>query len=588
MPETKRPLKVFLCHSSSDKPKVREWYRRLVADGVDAWLDVESLLPGQKWKEEIPQAIKNSDVVLVFLSKESINKEGFVQKEIKEALDIAGEKPEHAIFIIPARLEDCNVPNRLADYHWVDLFDSDGYKKLVSALVARAKTVNATLLPAKISKIDEVKSKAVEFEKRGDFAKSLSAYFELKKLDPFYSGIDEKIQDLELNSLESQAIQCELKGDFWNARKIWYKIKRVDHLYPRVDIKIRELEQVLQHKQIPQLKATKQEPQGHQGLGRKAILAFLGGIALILFAVIGSPILVSVISRTPTPIVTVTPTRKLILTKTIVPTATKTKVPETIRTSVPTKLPDEMRDSKGVLLVIVPAGEFTMGSDKGYSDEMPVHKVYLDDFYIDKYEVTNALYKKCVDVGICTKPEETGSETRSNYYGNSEFDNFPVVYMNWEQANIYCEWRGASLPTEAQWEKAARGTDGRTYPWGENLVCGQNANFGGCLGDTTEVGAFEGGKSPYGVYDMMGNASEWVADLYSETYYQISPYKNPLGLVTPDQKVGNRRVVRGFSFYYNDYFQAKKPTITSRYHWYSWYSSGVGNFGFRCARNLNP
>ncbi|HPP63297.1 MAG TPA: TIR domain-containing protein [Anaerolineales bacterium] len=339
MPETKRPLKAFLCHSSSDKPKVRELYRRLVADGVDAWLDTESLLPGQKWKEEIQQAIRNSDVILVFLSKDSINKEGFVQKEIKEALDIADEKPEHTIFIIPARLEDCNVPDRLADYHWVDLYDSSGYKKLIQALETRAKTVNATLLPERISKVDEVKSKAVEFEKRGDFAKSLSTYLELKKLDPSYSGIDEKIQELELKSLESQAIQYELRGDFWSALKIWYKIKHVDHLYPRVDIKIRELEQAFQHKQIPQLKAAKQESQAHQGLGRKAILAFLGGIALILFAVIGSPILVSVISRTPTPTITVTPTKKLILTKTIVPTATKTKIPTSTSTSTLTPVP---------------------------------------------------------------------------------------------------------------------------------------------------------------------------------------------------------------------------------------------------------
>lgn len=325
MPETKRPLKVFLCHSSGDKPEIRKWYRRLVADGVDAWLDVESLLPGQKWKIEIPKAIRNSDIVLVFLSKDSVNKEGFVQKEIKEALDIADEKLDETIFIIPARLEDCKVPDRLADYHWVDLYAGEGYRKLIQALEVRAKAVNATLLPAKTSKIDEVKSKAVESEKKGDFTESLNAYFELKKLDPSYSGIDEKVHELELKALESRAIQYELKGDFWNSQRTWYEIKRLDPLFPRVDIKIRELERELQPKLMQREEA--KPYQAYQGLSQKAVFAFIGVIALVLFAVIGSPVLVSVISRTPTPTVTSTPTKKPIPTKTIIPTATKTKVP---------------------------------------------------------------------------------------------------------------------------------------------------------------------------------------------------------------------------------------------------------------------
>jgi hypothetical protein len=136
--ETKRPLKVFLCHASADKPAVRALYQRLVRDGVDAWLDKEKLLPGQDWRLEIPRAVQESDVVVVCLSNNSITKEGYVQKEIKFALDKASEKPEGTIFLIPARLEECNVPSQLGLWQWVDLFESDGYEWLMRSLRLRA------------------------------------------------------------------------------------------------------------------------------------------------------------------------------------------------------------------------------------------------------------------------------------------------------------------------------------------------------------------------------------------------------------------------------------------------------------------
>jgi hypothetical protein len=119
----KRPLKVFLCHASGDKPAVRQLYKRLVVEGIDAWLDQEKLLPGQDWRLEIPKAVREADVVVICLSNRSITKEGYIQKEIKFALDIAEEKPEGTIFVIPARLEDCPVPERLNRWQWVDLFD---------------------------------------------------------------------------------------------------------------------------------------------------------------------------------------------------------------------------------------------------------------------------------------------------------------------------------------------------------------------------------------------------------------------------------------------------------------------------------
>jgi hypothetical protein len=135
-----RDFLVFLCHASGDKPAVRALYQRLQADGFQSWLDEEHLLPGQDWQHEITAAVRSSSVVLVCLSRVSVTKEGFVQKEIKQALDVADEKPEGSIFIIPVRLEDCDVPMRLRRWHWVNLYEGSGYTRLLSALRTRHKT----------------------------------------------------------------------------------------------------------------------------------------------------------------------------------------------------------------------------------------------------------------------------------------------------------------------------------------------------------------------------------------------------------------------------------------------------------------
>lgn len=237
----------------------------------------------------------------------------------------------------------------------------------------------------------------------------------------------------------------------------------------------------------------------------------------------------------------------------------------------------EITDDYGVEMVLVPAGEFQMGNPWydifAYSDEKPSHKVYLDAFYIDTYEVTNAHYKACVDAGACTPLQQSSSFTHLSYYGNSQYDDYPVIYIDWNQAKTYCEWRGARLPTEAQWEKAARGMDGRTYPWGEGINCGR-ANYDSCVGDTTEVGSYENGKSPYGAYDMAGNVLEWVNDWHSETYYQSSPFSNPLGFDS-----GEFRVLRGGSW------RIVENIVRSANRNRSVLSDSNDSFGFRCSRS---
>ena len=237
-----------------------------------------------------------------------------------------------------------------------------------------------------------------------------------------------------------------------------------------------------------------------------------------------------------------------------------------------TELPTEITDAKGVPMVLIPAGEFTMGS-KQHADEQPIHTVYLNAFYIDGYEVTNALYNRCVQANVCQPPKETSSYSRSSYYGNSEFDNYPVLYVDWYMAKTYCNWRGVRLPTEAEWEKAARGTDARTYPWGEEID-NTRANYDQNVGDTTAVGTYEKGQSIYGVYDMVGNVWEWVADWYQDNYYSTLPENaiNPQG-----PRNGQNRVLRGgaASFNRSDVRPANRfglpPTVVD------------GDIGFRCS-----
>lgn len=123
-----------------------------------------------------------------------------------------------------------------------------------------------------------------------------------------------------------------------------------------------------------------------------------------------------------------------------------------------------IRKADGMRQLYVPAGMFEMGSNDGYRDESPAHSVYLDAYWFDETEVMNGQYRKCVAAGCCTKPKHVSSATRKNYYRASAYKNYPVIFVDWYQAQTYCEWAGGSLLTEAQWEKAARGTDGRTYP----------------------------------------------------------------------------------------------------------------------------
>jgi len=222
-------------------------------------------------------------------------------------------------------------------------------------------------------------------------------------------------------------------------------------------------------------------------------------------------------------------------------------------------------------MVYVPSGRFTMGSDSGDPDESPAHTVYLDGFWIDRTEVTNAAFQKCVAAGACSQPI-SASNTRDSYYSNPAFADYPVIYMNHYDAEGYCRWVGKRLPTEAEWEKAARGTDDRRWPWGNTFDPGKLALGPG--DDTAPVGSNPAGASPYGVLDMAGNVLEWVADWYAPDYYARSPQRNPQGPAT-----GVDNVLRG-----GRWWDAEYDLRTTR-RWHLGSNTRTAYLGFRCARD---
>ncbi len=224
--------------------------------------------------------------------------------------------------------------------------------------------------------------------------------------------------------------------------------------------------------------------------------------------------------------------------------------------------------------VYIPAGSFIMGDNaKPNLKEYPEHVVYLDAFWMDKYEVSNAMYARCVSDGACFEPVP-----RLNpYYGKWAYRNLPVVYVNWYAAERYCAWAGRRLPTEAEWEKAARGADVRPYPWGDARPNPRLANFSETLFlEALPVSRYPLGASPYGVLNMAGNVREWVADWFDSRYYFVSPRDNPTGPET-----GVERSLRGGA-----YDADRSDIAVFRRFKHEPDSAGLSR-GFRCAESAN-
>jgi formylglycine-generating enzyme required for sulfatase activity len=226
----------------------------------------------------------------------------------------------------------------------------------------------------------------------------------------------------------------------------------------------------------------------------------------------------------------------------------------------------------GMLQMYVPAGDFVIGDDGDPSSkEYPKRPMYLDAFWMDKTEVSNAMYEKCVNSGKCFPPVP-----RLNpYWGKWAYRDLPVVYANWYAAQLYCMWAGRRLPTEAEWEKAARGTDSRYYTWGNEPANPRLANYDESLiGEPLPVYRYPLSASPYGVLNMGGNVREWVADWFDSKYYLVAPIDNPNGPET-----GTERSLRGGAYDAN----ADDITTFRRYK-HEPDSAGLSR-GFRCAES---
>jgi formylglycine-generating enzyme required for sulfatase activity len=487
-----KPLRVFLCHSSNDKPAVRELYQKLCAEPwIEPWLDEEELYPGQDWNMEIEKAVESADAIIVCLSKGSITKEGYVQRELRTVLDFADYKPEGTLYIIPVRLEECELPRSLRKWQYADYFKGQRERAFQRLLVSLKRRADALGLI-----VEEIKEEP---------KKEISAKPFTKLLDP--ASLSHSPVGRVSNPTEPVA---------------------------------------------PKKRQAKSLTYGFWGIG--LLVLILGGFGLNYLVNIPP---VTTVAASPTE--TATP---------------KPPISQPTKTPIPTPtlgIGSTMTGEKGETLVYVPAGEFTMGN--GDSDA-PVHTVYLDAYYIDQFEVTNKQYQACVNADTCEPLSSKSSYTHPSYYENPEFDNYPVFYVNWDKANRYCEvWAGGDLPTEAQWEKAARGTEAFTYPWGNVEPNKDLLNYNQIIGDTTQVGSYGSGKSPYNAYDMAGNVREWVNDYYQSDYYSNNA-SNPQGPL-----YGEYRVLRGGSwYYYGNYVRS-----ASRY-WLVPTDSYL-DIGFRCARS---
>ena len=694
MTEIKRPLKVFLYHAPADKIAVRDLYLRLINDGVDAWVVKERLLPGQDWKEELRNAFREADVVIICIS-ERFHQGDFRHKEVRLALDTVLEQLKDEIFVIPASLEECDRLENLKSWQWVDLFKKVGYDVLLYALHVRANKIGATIefrdgsLPH-IHRPNMTSAKPVLENPIGAVQATPGTLIQetgiliegpAEKLQPetsrrklrramilalfiltgimviravgqvrierwvqlvFTPGLETtptstpKTEDTPVAIPQVRPIPTlvgqgdishivfliDASGSMEGQRIRMVKsavssfVSRLgdDHVISVIEFDTNvELRMASTRDRAAASEAiqsiTVEVPHNgaciqdalYAGFQQASLPATETGtetmVILLTDVAVGENVgwdcglrfmsdFFNFAWNHPVPIFSIYVGDRIAENQFVawpagegaIRTANDERKIERTLISIAEAAglefnpvlpaPAETTDGGHVSMLFVPPGEFMMGTNT----------VYLDSFWIDKTEVTNAMYARCVQAAACSVPRSNRSNTRDQYYGNTEFDDYPVIYVSWEDANNYCSWAGGRLPTEAEWEKAARGTDGRQFPWGDNDPSGVDNLLNYHAQDTTIVGLYPDGASPYGALDMAGNVSEWVADWLSLDAYSNPPDKNPLG---PD--AGEYRVWRGGSWANTSIDRMRTSSRTGNFP--TDFSSGIG---FRCARDAGP
>jgi formylglycine-generating enzyme required for sulfatase activity len=415
--------RIFLCHASEDKAQVREVYHRLRSiDGFEPWLDEEDLLPGQEWAREIPRALRVSDFILIFLSRNSLAKRGYVQREMKLALDAWQELPEGTIHTIPVRINDCEVPEDFQRYHWVNLFDSNGFDRIVRAIHAELAKRLATAPPDPI----------------------------LDRDHPFSGATGRSV--------------IEVPGHFPQEPE-------------------------------PPTGSQPEEPLVPPKKFRQVSVVTIMSLVITAVSAVAAVILVP-----------------------------------GMREWLGLDTPRKITTAIGMEFVRIPAGQFQMGSNEVDKDERPMHRVRISEpFYLGKYEVTQAQWEAVMGTNPSSSKGNPGR---------------PVTNVSWEDIQEFIRrlnqqegWEVCRLPTEAQWEYAARA--GTTMEWYENDV-DAIAWYAKNSGDQThEVGQ----KRPnaWGVYDMLGNVWEWCHD--GKRKYTADTAIDPMG----PTGAGTDRVIRGGS-----------------------------------------
>lgn len=545
---------IFLSHAHQDS----DFAHRLAADlrqhGYDIWIAPDSIRPGEQWVTAINRGLAESGIFLLALTPDAARSR-WVSGETDAAIYL---ERLGSIQFFPLDLKPTPAPPLLATYHWVSF--RDDYKTGLEMLLQ-------ALQPQKVAQLAQLYQLLQQYIGVSSWSAAQKVARQIQEQHPDYRETN------ELAALAQERQACQVKTeqlyqrlqtavaatDWDTALTLAAQIEKIVPCFRDVD----QLAKEARHGRRQQQKA--QRPPLLAKLRHLPAYAWGGG----LLGVVAALFLLLWLARD-----------GLGGHTTLTPTPTATPDPNA---PPPNPQPGDpwTRPADGMVMVYVPGGTFLMGSDPAQdpnaeSDELPQHEVTLSPYWLDKTEVTNAMYAACVAAGVCAA---------SSFANDNSFngDDYPVVGVSWNDADAYCAWAGGQLPTEAQWEYAARGDDGRLYPWG-NEWDGALANFcdTNCTYDwrdpnvndgyalTAPVGSYApGGDSWIGAADMVGSVWDWVDDWYAA--YENTPQTNPTG---PES--GDRKVLRGGSWYSNPrYLRAANRDF---------YSPTTRNdlFGFRC------